>query len=45
MRNREFTGGLVVRILGSHCYGLGSVPGQGTEIPQAAQPTPTKKAK
>ena len=27
--------GLVVRILGVHCHGLGSVPGGGTEIPQA----------
>ena len=31
----EFPGGLVVRILGFHCHGLGSIPGQGTEIPQA----------
>ena len=27
--------GLVVRILGFHCHGLGSVPGGGTGIPQA----------
>ena len=33
---REFPGGLVVRILGFHCHGLGSIPSQGTEIPQAA---------
>ena len=26
----------MVRILGFHCHGLGSIPGQGTEIPQAA---------
>ena len=32
---REFPGGLVVRILGIHCCGLGSIPGQGTEIPEA----------
>ena len=25
---------LVVRILGFHCHGLGSIPGQGSEIPQ-----------
>ena len=31
----EFPGGLVVRILGFHCCGLGSIPGRGTEIPQA----------
>ena len=30
---REFLGCLVVRILGFHCHGLGSVPGQGAEIP------------
>ena len=33
----EFPRGLVVRITGFHCRGLGSVPGQGTEIPQAMQ--------
>ena len=27
--------GLVVRILGFHCHGLGSIPGGGTGIPQA----------
>ena len=31
---REFSGGLVVRILGFPCHGLGSTPGWGTEIPQ-----------
>lgn len=31
---REFCGGLVVRISGSHCCGPDSVPGQGTEFPQ-----------
>ena len=30
----EFPGGLVVRIPGFHCHGLGSIPGWGTEIPQ-----------
>ena len=33
--NRDFPGGLVVRILGFHCYGPVSVPGQGTELLQA----------
>ena len=33
----EFPGGLVVRIQHFHCYGPGSIPGQGTEIPQAMQ--------
>ena len=33
----EFPGGLVVRIWHFHCYGPGSIPGQGTEIPQAMQ--------
>ena len=40
---REFPAGLVVRIPGAHCHGLGSIPGQGTEIPQAAQPGKKKK--
>ena len=34
---REFPGGLVIKILGFHGHGLGSVPGRGTEIPQAMQ--------
>ena len=32
----ELPGGPVVRTLGSHCWSQGSVPGQGTKIPQAA---------
>ena len=36
-------GGLVVRILGFHCRGKGSIPGQGTEIPQTAQLGQKKK--
>ena len=32
----EFPGYLAVRILGFHCYGLGLISGQETEIPQAA---------
>ena len=43
--SREFPGGLVVRILGFHCRGLGSVPGWGTEIPQATQHSQKKKRK
>lgn len=35
--NMEFHGGLVARILCFHC-GWGSVPRQGTEMPQAEQP-------
>ena len=34
----EFPGGSVVRTLRSHCQRLGSVPGWGTKIPQAARP-------
>ena len=33
MVTREFPGGLVVRIRGFYCHGLGSDPGWGTEIP------------
>ena len=32
---RECPVSLMVRILGFHCQGLGSVPGQGTDILQA----------
>ena len=32
----EFPGALVVRIQRFHCCDPGPVPGQGTEIPQAA---------
>ena len=35
--------GLVIRIPSFHCHGLGSIPGQGTEIPQATQSTPPPK--
>ena len=35
---REFPGGLVVTIPGFCCHGLGSIPGRGTEMPQAVQP-------
>ena len=35
-KNREFPGGLVVKILGFHCRGPSSIPGRGTEILQAA---------
>ena len=43
IKNREFPGGLVLRILGFHCHGPVSVPGQGTEIPQATQQNKQKK--
>ena len=33
----------MVRILGSHCCGLGTTPGQGMEIPQAVQHDQKKK--
>ena len=36
-RIREFPGGPVVRTRPFHCRGLGSIPGQGTEIPQATR--------
>jgi len=42
---REYPGGQVVRILGFHCHGPGSIPGWGTEILQAVQhsiPPPKK---
>ena len=35
--NRDFPGGLVVRIPGFHWRGPGSIPSWGAEIPQAAQ--------
>ena len=35
---REFPDGIVVRIPGFHCRGLGSISGWGTEILQAARP-------
>ena len=38
----EFPGGLVVRIWHFHCRGWGSIPGRGTEIPQAARYSPKK---
>ena len=34
---REFPGSPVVRTRCFHCRGLGSIPGWGTKIPQAAQ--------
>ena len=32
----------MVKILGFYCHGLGTVPGRGTEIPQATQPKKEK---
>ena len=43
--SREFPGSPVVRILGLHCRGLGSIPGQGTEIPQTTRCGQKKKEK
>ena len=37
----EFPGGPVVRTLGFHCYGPGSIPGQGTETSQCLGSTCT----
>ena len=34
---RESPGGPVVSISGAQCFDQGSVPGQGTEIPQATR--------
>ena len=34
----------MIRIPGFQCHGPGSVPGEGTEIPQVACPSPPKKA-
>ena len=39
---RNFPGGLLARILGFHCHGLGSIPGWGTENLQAALCTKKK---
>ena len=42
----ELPGGLEVRIPGFHCHGgLGSIPGQGTEILQDVQRDQKKKKK
>ena len=41
----EFPGGLGVRIPDFHCHGLGSIPGRGTKILQAAQRGQKKKKK
>ena len=40
---REFPGGLVVRILGFHRRGQGAIPGWGIEIPQAMWHSQKKK--
>ena len=42
---KEFPGGLVVRMQHFHCRGLGSIPGWGTEIPQATQHSQNKNKK
>lgn len=45
--NKEFPGGLVVRILGFHCHGQGSVPGgkQRSEIGNLRPCKSTEKKK
>ena len=35
--DKEFPGGPVVRIWHFHCWGPGSIPGQGTKISQATR--------
>ena len=42
---REFPDGIVVRIPGFHCRGLGSISGWGTEILQAAWHSQKKERK
>ena len=42
-KDREVPGCLVVRIPDSHCYGPGSIPGQGSEIPKATYSQKKKK--
>ena len=42
---REFPGGPVLRTPHFHCQGPGSIPGQGTKIPQAAQHDQKRKKK
>ena len=39
----EFPGGPVIRTWHFHCWGPGSVPGQGTNIPATCAAWPTKK--
>ena len=39
----EFPGGPVIRTWYIHCQGLSSIPGQGTTILQAVQPSQKKK--
>ena len=41
----EFPSGLVIRILGFHCRGLDSIPGQRSEIPEASQSDQKKKSR
>ena len=43
--NKEFPGGLVVRILRFHCHGQGSVPDLETEVSQAMHYGQKKKKK
>ena len=36
--HQEFPGGSVVRTRSFHCWGPGSIPGQGSKIPHGMQP-------
>ena len=40
---RDFPRGPVVKTPGFHCRGLGSIPGQGTEMPHCCVAQPKKK--
>lgn len=42
---REFPGSLVMRIHCFNCHGPGSIPGQGTDVPQDTQCGMVKKIK
>lgn len=44
-KDKEVHDCLVARILDSHFYGLGSIPGQGTEILKAMYSQKKKKTK
>lgn len=37
LKGDEFPGGLVVKIMGFHCHGTGSIPGWESKVQQAVQ--------
>ena len=43
--SQDFPGGPVVKTPCFQCRGMGSIPGQGTKIPQAVWPKKKKKRK